>query len=160
MTQDFRQSRLPNEDLELADQAYTLLALLCKDEVCAYVKSAEDGNGYQAWRALLRARTARNATNLLNRLLEPTFTSPDPRINLRQWNTNAEEYATRAGERVSEGIRMAVYMNKIAQHDMRQNLMLTQARLNTAEDYGDATEEFSRDGEGQVWVHSSSWEGL
>ena len=91
MNQDFRKSRLSNEDLELADQAYTLLALLCKDEACACVRSAGDGNGCQAWQALLRARTARNATNLLNQLLEPTFTSPDPRINLRQWNKNAEE---------------------------------------------------------------------
>ena len=73
MNQDFRKSRLSIEDLELADQAYTLLALLCKDEACAYVRSTEDGNGYQAWQALLRARTARNATNLLNQLLEPTF---------------------------------------------------------------------------------------
>ena len=77
MNQDFRKSRLSNEDLGLSDRAYTLLALLCKDEACAYVRSAEDGNGYQAWQALLRARTARNATNLLNQLLEPTFTSPD-----------------------------------------------------------------------------------
>ena len=37
MNQDFRKSRLSNEDLELSDQAYTLLALLCKDEACAYV---------------------------------------------------------------------------------------------------------------------------
>ena len=36
--QDFRKSRLSNEDQELADQAYTLLALLCKDEACAYVR--------------------------------------------------------------------------------------------------------------------------
>ena len=79
MNQDFRKSRLSIEDLELADQAYTLLALLCKDEACANVRSAEDGNGYQAWQALLRARTARNATNLLNQLLEPTFTLPDPK---------------------------------------------------------------------------------
>ena len=104
MSQDFRKSRLSEEDLELSDQADTLLALLCKDEACAYVRSAEDGNGYQAWQALLRARTAGNATNLLNMLLGPIFTSPDPRINLRQWNKNAEEYATRTGERVSEGI--------------------------------------------------------
>ena len=86
MNQDFRKSRLSNEDQELSDQAYTLLALLCKDEACAYVRSAEDGNGFQAWLALLRARTARNATNLLNQLLEPTFMSPDPRVHLRQWN--------------------------------------------------------------------------
>ena len=47
MSQDFRNSRLSEEDLELSDQAYILLALLCKDEACAYVRSAEDGNGYQ-----------------------------------------------------------------------------------------------------------------
>ena len=151
MNSDFRKSRLSNEDLELSD------ALLCKDEACALVRSAEDGNGYQAWQALLRARTARNATNLLNQLLDPTFTSPDPRINFRQWNKNAEEYATRTGERVSDGIRRAVYMNKIAPQDMRHHLMLNQSRLSTAEevaqeieDYWDATEEFSRDDKNQA----------
>ena len=38
MNQDFRKSRLSNEDLELADQAYTLSALFCKDEACACVR--------------------------------------------------------------------------------------------------------------------------
>ena len=52
MNQGFRKSRLSNEDLELADQAYTLLALLYKDEALACVRSVEDGNGYQAWQAL------------------------------------------------------------------------------------------------------------
>ena len=52
MNQDFRKSRLSNEDLELSDQAYTLQALLFKDEACAYARSAEDGNGYQARQAL------------------------------------------------------------------------------------------------------------
>ena len=134
--------------------------MLRKDEACAYVRSAEDGNGYQAWQALLRARTARNATNLLNQLLEPlepTFTSPDPRINFRQWNKNAEEYATRTGERVSDGIRRAVYMNKIAPQDMRQHLKLNQSRLSTAEevvqeieDCWNATKDFSRDDKNQA----------
>ena len=57
---------------------------------------------------------------------------------------------------MSEGIRKEVYMNNIAPHDMRQHLMLNQARLNTAEDvaqeiedHWDATEEFSRDEKGQ-----------
>ena len=90
MNQDFRRSRLSVEDLELSDHAHTLLALLCKDEACAHVRSAEDGNGYQAWQSLLRERTARDATNLLNQLLEPKFTSPGPRINIRQWNKYAE----------------------------------------------------------------------
>ena len=56
MKQDFRKSPLSNEDLELSDQAYTVQTLLCKDEACAYVRSAEDGNGDQTWQALLRAR--------------------------------------------------------------------------------------------------------
>ena len=74
MNQDFRTYRLSNEDLELPDQAYTLLALLFEDEAGTCVRSAEDGNAYQAWQALLRARTPRNATNL---------------FNLRQWNNDA-----------------------------------------------------------------------
>ena len=37
MNQNFRKARLSNEDLALSDQAYTLLALLCKDEACAFV---------------------------------------------------------------------------------------------------------------------------
>ena len=110
LNQDFRKSRLSNEDLELSDQAYTLLALLCKDVACAYVRCAEDGKGYEAWQAFSRARTARNATNFLNQLLEPTFTSPDPRINLRHWSKNDEEYAARTGERVSDGNRRAVFV--------------------------------------------------
>ena len=65
MNQDFRESLFSIEDLELSDQAYKLLAFLCKDEACAYVRSAADANGYQAWQALLRARTAPNATNFL-----------------------------------------------------------------------------------------------
>ena len=48
-------------------------------------------------------------------------------------------------------------MNKITLHDMRQHLMFKQSRLSTAEeiaqeieDYGDATEEFSRDDKNQA----------
>ena len=70
---------------------------------------------------------------------------------------NAEKHATRTSERVSDGIRRAVYMNKIATQDMRQHLMLNQSRLSTAEevdqdieDYWDATEEFSRDDKNQT----------
>ena len=41
MNQEFQKSRLSNEDLDLADQASTLLALPCKDEACACVRLAE-----------------------------------------------------------------------------------------------------------------------
>ena len=36
--QDFQKSRVSVGDLELSVQAYTLLALLCTDEPCAYVR--------------------------------------------------------------------------------------------------------------------------
>ena len=122
-----------------------------------FAKMKRDGNGYQAWQALLSARTARNATNLLNQFLEPTFTSPDPRVNLRQWNKNPAEYATRTEERVSDGIRRAVYMNKICTTRHATAIDVEQSRLSTAEevaheieDYWDATEELSRDDKGQA----------
>ena len=75
MNQDFQKSRLSIKDVELSGVSYTLLAFLCKDAACAHVRSAEDGNGCQAWQALLRAPTARNATNLLNHLLDQTHES-------------------------------------------------------------------------------------
>ena len=120
----FENPELSEEELELSNQAYFLLTLLYKDEACAFVRFAEDGSDYQVWQTLLRTRTARNTTNLVNMLLESTFTSPDPQINLWQWNKNAEEYATRTSERVSDEIRGAAYMNKIAPQVMRQHLML------------------------------------
>ena len=58
-------------------------------------------------------------------------------------------------------------MNKIAPQDMRQHLMLNQARLNTAEDvaqeiedYWDAAEKFSRDEKNQGWIPCSSWQRI
>ena len=87
LNQDFRKSRLSNEDLQLSEQAYTLSALLCsRVKRVLHLRSAEDGNGDQAWHSLFEST---NATNLSNQLVERTFTSPDPRINLRQRNKNA-----------------------------------------------------------------------
>ena len=90
-----------------------------------------------------------------------------PRINLRQWNKKAEEYATRTVERASDGIRRVFHMNKIAPQDMRQHLMLNQSRLSTAEEvaqeikgYWDATEEFSRDDKNQAGFIAPVGKGL
>ena len=148
MNQDFRKYRLSFEDLELSDQAYTLLALLYKDEACAHVRSAEDGKRLSSMASPLESTNSSECDKPLE---------SDPRINLWQWNENAEECATRTGERVSDGIRRAVYMNKIVPQDMRQHLMLNQSRLSTPEevaqeieDYWNATEEFSRDDKGQA----------
>ena len=40
--------------------------------------------------------------SLMSQLLDPRFTSNDPRVNLRQLNRNANEYEAKAGERISD----------------------------------------------------------
>ena len=146
--QDYSLARLSEEDKALAEQAYTFLALVCKDEASSYISTAEENNGYAAWQSLLRAKTVRNASRLLNQLLEPTFSSADPRINIRQWNKNAMEYTARTGDVVSDALKKSVYLNKIAPAEMRQHLLLNQSRLDTPralqqeiEDYCDVMEE-------------------
>ena len=64
-----------------------------------------------------------------------------PRINFRQWNKNAEDYVTRTSERVSDGIRRAACVNKIAPQDMRQHLILNQSRLSIAEEVAQEIED-------------------
>ena len=65
MNQDCRKSRLSNEIWRFQIRPTNCERCFAKMK-CTYVRSAEDGNGYQAWRALLRARAAPNATNLVN----------------------------------------------------------------------------------------------
>ena len=147
MNQDFRKSRLSKEDLELSDQAYTLLALLCTYAACACGRSAERLSSMA--RPLESAncsecdRPFESATGTNIYVTRPTHQSST--MEQKCW-----EYATRTGERVSDGIRSSVYMHKIAPQDMRQHLMLNRSRLSTAEevaqeieDFWDASEEFS-----------------
>ena len=122
--QDFNLSRLTDEQRKIAEQVYTMLALLLKEDANEYVRTAEDGNGFQAWQNLLRSNQPRNNIAMLNRLLDPQFTSRDPRANLRQWNKDVAEYEKRCGEKGSEGIRKNVYLTKIAPAEMRQHLLL------------------------------------
>ena len=75
LTQDLVTHRASADQRKIAVKLYTLLALLCKDEAPSYVRTAEDGNGLQAWQALLKAKTLRNSMNLMNQLLDPRFTS-------------------------------------------------------------------------------------
>ena len=106
--------------------------------------------------SLLESTNSSECTKLLESVVRANI-HITRRINNRQWTRNGEEHATRTGERVSDGIRRAVYMNKIAPQDMRQHLMLNQPRLSTVdevaqeiEDYLDATDDFSRDDKNQA----------
>ena len=63
--------------------------------------------------------------SLINQLLDPHFSSSDPRVNLRQLNRDVHEHQAKKGE--------SLYM--------RQTLMLNQQRLDTAEAFYDEMEE-------------------
>ena len=55
------------------EKLYTLLVLPCKDEEESHVRTAEDGNGLQAWQALVRAKTLRHFTSFYGTVAGPTL---------------------------------------------------------------------------------------
>ena len=72
--------------------------------------------------------------NLLNQLLEPTFTSPDPRINLRQWNKKL---------RSTQQELVLHHMTCDSIFDVESSPFEHGDVAQEIEDYWDATEEFS-----------------
>ena len=69
--QDFSVSRQSAEQRAVSDKLETplsILALRCNDEAASYVRTAEDGNGQQAWQALFRAQSLRHPTSATNQL--------------------------------------------------------------------------------------------
>ena len=108
---DFRKSRLSAGDLELSDQAYTLLALQrwsgCLCEVCWRRKRLSS----------MESLIVRNATPL----------ESVARTNIHVTRSK-NQYAIWICERLSDGFGRAVYTNNIAPEDMRQHLMFIQSR--------------------------------
>ena len=77
--------------------------------------------------------------SFLNRLLDPRFTSSDPRVNLLQWKndrTHVWSKYFRESPR-SDQISRSICLNKIAPVDVRQHLMLNQQRLDAADAISD-----------------------
>ena len=102
LTADYRMARLTEESQRYAKEAFTILALLCKEEAQEYIMCAEDDNGLHAWQLLVKSKTPRSTTMLLNQLLEPRFTSTDPKMNLRKWNKEVKDYENKTGEKISD----------------------------------------------------------
>jgi len=139
---DYKLSRLSEQEQKQAQNLYTMLAMLCKDDAAEFVMTSEEDNGFEAWKALIRTRTVRSATALMNKLMEPDFTSSDPRVNLKAWNKQAQTYFEKTGERVADTIRRTVYINKVAPQDLRQHLMMNKARLQLCEDIAEEIEDY------------------
>ena len=65
ITQNLISNRQSLDQRKSAEKLHTLLALLCKEEAPSYARMAEDGNGLQAWQALLKAKTLRDPMSLI-----------------------------------------------------------------------------------------------
>ena len=111
VTQDNHYSHLSNEQKEISKQLRTLLVFLCEEEAAASVRSAEDGDGLQAWNALLGAKSLRNPTSL-NQLLAPHVPSSDPRVNLRTWRETAADCQAETVEIISEQIEKTIHFDR------------------------------------------------
>ena len=75
-----------------ASGLYTFLLHLCKGDAALRIASAEEFNGYEAWRLLCRAKLARSSTVALSSLMYPEFISQDSRVNLHQWDREAARF--------------------------------------------------------------------
>ena len=106
---------------------------------CARLK---DVNDLQAWQVSLRAKTLRNPVSLMNRLLDPRFTSCDLRVYLRQWKRDANKHEAKTGRTISDHISGRIYLNRKAPLKMRHRLMLNPRRLDTAEAISEEIEEY------------------
>ena len=139
---EYRLGDLPDDDKKKARDVYAVLALTCKGASNPYVRSAESGNGFDAWKKLCRKYQVRSQVALLNRLRHPKFTSTDPRVNLSEWQKNARDYEAMTGDSVSDLTKKSIYVTMIAPESMRQHLQMNQSRLVTSEDVSDEIESF------------------
>ena len=99
----------------------------------------------------------RSSTAFIKKVMDPDFKSSDPRVNLKSWQKEAQNYFDKTGVTVPESIRRTVYLNKVAPPEMRQHLIMNQSRLITSADledeineYCDAMEDFDQGRSGLV----------
>jgi len=60
LTVDFNLERFSDDEKKKAYEAYTILALLCKEDAADLVANTEKGNGFMAWRNLCREKELQN----------------------------------------------------------------------------------------------------
>ena len=121
-------SSMTAEERSDASGLYTFLLHLCKGDAATKVAAGEEYNGFDAWRMLCRAYLARSATVALSSLMYPKFPHNDARVNLQQWDREAQRYEDRFGEKVPDGLRMTVYQDKIAPPEVLEHLLLNRSR--------------------------------
>ena len=120
----------------------TFLLNLCKDDAFTRVAVAETGNGYEAWRRLCRSKTVRSSAAAFTTLMNPIFTSADPRVNLQIWDRDALSYERKFGEKIPKGIRKSIYQTRICPQEVQQHLVLNAARFDSPEEIAEEIERY------------------
>ena len=118
-------SSLSTEQNHGLEQVYTLLALLCEDEAAADASSAEDGNGQQALRAQSSADICSQPSGSCEPIVRSTFHVRQSESQLATMAENSGEHPATFGEMVSEQIKICIYLNEIALHDISQRLLFS-----------------------------------
>ena len=106
------------------------------------VQSVEGGNGFESWGILCYRMLPKSATAGYTALMNPTFATRDPRLNLQKWDQDALRYEEAFGEKVTDTMRRSIYQNVIAPVEVQQHLLLNSAKYECAEDIRNAMEEF------------------
>ena len=96
---------LPVQQVWLAKTLNRFLLAKCKGDAATRVQSAEEDNGFEAWRLLCDNKLPKSATAAFNALMNPTFSSQDPRICLQQWDQECLRYTQFFGEQISETMK-------------------------------------------------------
>ena len=131
-----------DEERDQAKGVSAFLIHLCRGDAATRINSSEDGNGFEMWRMLCKGKLARSSTAAMNAIMNPIFTSEDPRIKLQVWDKDVERFEARFNERVPDSLRKSIYQEKIAPAAMHEHMLLNQGRFPTAEDVKEQIEEY------------------
>ena len=97
---NFDLNGLTLEDVHMAKGINAFLLHLCTGNAETRVQFVDEGNGFESWRASFRSKLARSSTSALHALMDPSLSTTDAPIHLRQWDRDALLVATRFGENV------------------------------------------------------------
>jgi len=131
-----------DEERDQAKGVSAFLIHLCRGDAATRINSSEDGNGFEMWRMLCRGKLARSSTAAMNAIMNPIFTSEDPRIRLQVWDKDVERFEARFRETVPDSLRKSIYQEKIAPVAMHERLLLNQGRFPTSDEVKEAIEDY------------------
>ena len=105
---------ITDEDKIQAREIFPHLASHVEGKAEIAVESAEEGNGFEAWRSLCRVGLIQNSDAALHILQHPHFDhGTDPRVKLQIWNRSCKQFEKQFLEKVTNSIKLSVYKRLI-----------------------------------------------